>query len=95
MKHADPRDIKALLQAILLLETPDECRKFFGDLLTENELAEFAERWQAARMLAAGQPYAEIERRTGLSSRTIARVARWLKEGMGGYRLLLKRIGEL
>lgn len=92
MKHADPRDIKALYQAVVKLESVEECRRFLGDLLTENELAEFAARWQAARMLADGISYVEIEERTGLSSRTIARVQKWLKEGNGGYRLMLKRI---
>lgn len=92
MKHADPRDIKALYQAVVKLESVEECRRFLGDLLTANELAEFAARWQAARMLADGISYVEIEERTGLSSRTIARVQKWLKEGNGGYRLMLKRI---
>ncbi|MBS1913766.1 MAG: helix-turn-helix domain-containing protein [Bacteroidetes bacterium] len=94
MKQAEPRDIRALYQAIVSLKSVEECKRFLGDLLTENELAEFAERWQAARMLAAGESYQAIEERTGLSSRTIARVARWVKEGNGGYRLMLKRIDE-
>jgi TrpR-related protein YerC/YecD len=92
MKKPAPRDIDALYAAILALGSVEDCRRFFRDLLTENEIAEFAERWKAARMLDAGASYAEIARATGLSSRTIARVGRWLKQGKGGYALLLKRL---
>ena len=43
-------------------------------------------------MLEDKVPYSKIEAETGLSSTTIARVARWLKRGGGGYRLILKRL---
>ena len=92
MKKPAPRDIDALYEAVLTLGSVEDCRRFFRDLLTENEIAEFAERWKAARMLHAGASYAEIARATGLSSRTIARVGRWPKQGKGGYALLLKRL---
>jgi len=64
-------------------------------LLTEVEIYEFAERWKVARMLASGVPYTKIIRVTGLSSTTVARVARWVKKGTGGYRLVLQRKGVL
>ena len=92
MKKPALRDIDALYGAILSLESVEDCRRFFRDLLTENEIAEMAERWKAARMLHDGASYLEIARATGLSSRTIARVGRWLKQGKGGYALLLKRL---
>lgn len=81
-----------LLKAILTLKTPQEARKFFRDLLTEDELVEFGKRWQAARMLDADVPYTNIVKKTGLSSRTIARISWWLEKGMGGYRLMLARV---
>ena len=34
----------------------------------------------------------KIEKETGMSSTTIARINKWLTNGMGGYRLILKRI---
>ena len=93
MKQPHHKEIRELYQAILSLETEAEARAFFRDLLTESEIAEFAERWKAARMLAQGKPYLAISAETGLSSTTVARVARWVKEGTGGYRLALKRLG--
>lgn len=90
----DNQDTEALLRAILALKTVDESRRFFRDLLTETELIEFAQRWKAARLLAKGARYTEIEQVTGLSSATIARVQKWLKGNLGGYQLILRRTKE-
>ena len=42
-------------------------------------------------MLDKKVPYEEIEKETGMSSTTIARIQKWLVNGMGGYRLILNR----
>ena len=91
MKKPSTKEIDDLYNAILKLGSLDECRRFFRDLLTEYEIKEFVERWKAAKMLAEGIPYTQIEAETGLSTRTIARVGRWLKKGRGGYSMMLKR----
>jgi TrpR-related protein YerC/YecD len=91
MKKPSTKEIDDLYTAILQLESLDECHKFFRDLLTEYEIKEFVERWKAARMLAEGIPYTQIEAETGLSTRTIARVGRWLKKGKGGYAMMLRK----
>jgi len=83
-----------LIQAILRLKTVDEARRFFRDLLTEDELVEFGNRWFAARLLARGVSYTKISTRTRLSSTTIARVSKWLNNGMDGYKLMLNRISH-
>ena len=95
MKHVKQRDIDELYAVITRLEDLDECRKFFRDLLTETEIRELAERWKVARMLWQGVPYTSIEEETGLSSRTIARVHKWLKRGKGGYIMMLRRLDTL
>jgi len=84
-------DTDALLKAILSLKNLSMARKFFRDLLTEKELLEFGQRWKVARLLAADVSYAEIERETGMSSTTIARIQSWRKNGMGGYRSMIKK----
>ena len=84
----------ALFEAIFLLKNKEEMYRFFRDLLTEREMIEFGQRWKAARMLERGIPYAKIERETGMSSTTIARIQKWLKGGMGGYALVLNRMRE-
>ncbi len=83
---------KDLYQAILSLKTEKECQKFLRDLLTEPEIKEFANRWKVAQMLDQKIRYETIEKETGMSSTTIARISKWLNDGMGGYKFMLKRI---
>jgi len=85
------QDHEALIQAVLTLQSPKEAKAFLRDLLTETELQEFAHRWVAARMLAEGIPYTEIQAKTGLSSRTVARISKWLHKGMNGYKKIIAR----
>lgn len=85
---------RSLFNAILLLKNQDEALRFFRDLLTEEEILEFSRRWQAAEMLNKKIPYTQIVEETGLSSTTVARVQRWLQGKLGGYRLMIKRIGH-
>ncbi|MEK7534754.1 MAG: YerC/YecD family TrpR-related protein [Patescibacteria group bacterium] len=94
MDYLSSRDTKTLYKAILALQTEDECKKFLRDLLTEKEIKEFTNRWRVARMLDKKVPYEKIVKETGMSSTTIARVHKWLTNGMGGYRLVLKRLGN-
>ena len=90
----DPRikQIDEVYKAILSLKTIDECRAFFRDLCTLSEIAAMAERFQVAKMLNKNIPYREISKKTGSSTATITRVAYWLNHGLGGYKLVLKRL---
>lgn len=83
---------KRLIQAILALETESEARRFLRDLMTEKEIVEFSKRLQAAEMLTQQVPYTEIVRQTGLSSTTVARVARWLRGRGRGYQAILAKL---
>lgn len=85
-------DIEGLVRAFSYLDDEDDIRRFLKDLITEQELVEFAKRWKAARLLDEGVPYAQIERITRLSSTTIARVSKWLRGSNGGYRAVLDRV---
>jgi TrpR-related protein YerC/YecD len=81
----------ALLRAILSLRHVGEARRFFRDLLTDDERDMLGRRWKVVSMLANGDSYRQIEEATAMSSRTVARIAKWLKEGPGGYRIILER----
>ena len=83
-----------LFQAILTLETVEDCYGFFEDLCTVSELQEMSRRMQAARMLRSNAVYADIAAQTGLSTATISRVNRCLKYGNDGYALILDRVKE-
>ena len=86
------REMRELSQAILKLESVDECKRFLRDLCTLSELEAMTERFQVAKRVFAGEKYREINKKTGSSTTTITRVAHWLHHGMGGYRLVLERM---
>ena len=89
-------DVDALARALLTLQTPQEIRAFLDDLCTPSELRAFAERFRVARLLDEGQlSYRDISERTGASTTTVTRVARFLREmPHQGYRLVLDRLNE-
>jgi TrpR-related protein YerC/YecD len=89
-----PRD--ELCRAIARLETPGEALRFLRDLCTPGEIQAMAERWEIARLLAAGgQSYRDIHARTGASLTTITRVARFLgQEPHQGYRMMIERLSS-
>ncbi len=78
-----------LFNAILTLNSVEDCYNFFEDLCTVSELQEMSRRMQAARMLRANAVYADIAAQTGLSTATISRVNRCLKYGSDGYNKVL------
>jgi TrpR-related protein YerC/YecD len=92
IKHTE--EIDGLFEAILSLETVDECYAFFEDALTVKEIAEISQRIKAAKMLSAGKSYIEVCSATGMSTATISRVSKALERGAGGYRLVIERIKE-
>jgi len=81
-----------LIKAILALKTGDEAKLFLRDLMTEKEIEEFGKRLRAAEMLTENIPYSTIVEETGLSSTTVARVAKWLNGNLGGYKTIIDRL---
>ena len=81
-----------LFQAILTLETVEDCYDFFEDLCTVSELQEMSRRMQATRMLRSNAVYADIAAQTGLSTATISRVNHCLKYGNDGYNKALDKL---
>ena len=80
-----------LSEAILSLRTRDEVSRFLRDLCTLPELEALAHRWQTAKLLELNVPYLEIAERVPTSTATVTRVAQWLRNGTGGYRIALER----
>lgn len=86
------KENEQLLSAFLILKNKDETERFLRDLMTKGEIEEFARRLEAARLLSRDVQYLAIIERTGLSSTTVARIAKWLKGPLGGYRLVLNNM---
>lgn len=83
---------RKLVEALLTLRTPDECRSFLRDLCTPAELQAMADRWAVVEWLQQDLPYRQIHQLTGVSVTTIGRVARYLANGNGGYALAARRL---
>jgi len=80
-----------LMQALLALETREECHAFLEDICTIKEMQDIAQRLEVAFMLDEGKNYQEISKATGASTATISRVNKCLMYGKGGYRLTLNK----
>ena len=94
------RDAAALTSDLCAaLLTPADGREMaalLADLCTPAEVRTLAERWHVARLLD-GTPlsYRDIHEGTGVSTTTIVRVARFLKqESYRGYRRAIDRLGD-
>jgi TrpR-related protein YerC/YecD len=81
-----------LYQAILALNSLEECHAFFQDLCTVSELRAMAQRLEVAQLLDDGLIYNDILQRTRASSATISRVNRALQYGADGYKTVLPRL---
>jgi TrpR-related protein YerC/YecD len=81
----------ALCKAILALPDAATARRFLIDLCTPGEIRALSERWHVARLLDEGKlSYRQINEATGVSTATIVRVARFLRdEPHQGYRAVL------
>lgn len=86
--------LNRLFQAILSLNTVEECYQLFDDLCTVGEVKSLAQRLEVARMLRQGYTYHHIEAETGASTATISRVKRCLHYGSDGYAMVLDRVSE-
>ncbi|MBE7009085.1 MAG: hypothetical protein E7422_08130 [Ruminococcaceae bacterium] len=85
------RETDHLFEAILSLESVEECYRFFDDLCTYSEILAMSQRYQVAEELFAGKTFTQISKGIGASSTTITRVNRCMNYGAGGYKTALER----
>lgn len=83
-----------LFEALIQLETVEECYALFEDLCTVSELLAMKQRFWVARLLQSGSIYSDIVEQTGASTATISRVNRCLNYGAGGYKTALAKLKE-
>ena len=94
MSKYEIKDEKDFYKAILSLETIEECKNFFDDICTIQEIEAISQRLQVAKQLSLGKSYTEVNKITGASTATICRVSKSLNYGDGGYNTVLDRISE-
>ena len=86
--------VDKLFEAILTLQSKEECYSFFEDLCTINEIMGLSQRFEVAAMLRDKKTYMEIAGDTGASTATISRVNRSLTYGCDGYELVFNRLNK-
>ena len=95
MAEKNPRrneTIDALFDAILSLETREECYDFFEDLCTVKEISDMAQRLEAAKLLLDGSTYEQIVKTVEISTATISRINRCIQYGTGGYHQTIEKV---
>lgn len=88
-------EIEQLFEAVLTLETVEECYKFFEDICTIKEVQDMSQRLTVAKLLDQGVSYQNISKETLASSATISRVAKSLSYGADGYKLVLEKLKNI
>ena len=88
------KNVDFLFEAILNLETLEECYDFFEDLCTVSEIKAISQRIVVAKMLRDKKVYSDIVAETGASTATISRVNRSLQYGCNGYEEIFKRLDD-
>lgn len=87
-------DLEQLYSALTTIKNRDEAEKFMIDLCTPSERKALSERLEIARLLYHHDlSYRDIADKTGASTTTVARVARFLnQEPHQGYKIILDRL---
>ena len=93
-KKIKTKAVDHLFQAVLSLESIEECYAFFEDVCTVNELLSLSQRYEVAKMLREKKTYLEIAEQTGASTATISRVNRSLNYGNDGYDMIFERLNK-
>ncbi len=75
-----------ILTVLTKLDSKERLFEFLLDLMTEKEIIEFSRRFEVAKMLDLGMSYSRIEKKTGMSSTTIAKVSKALNSDNMWYR---------
>lgn len=86
-----PRHLSELYTLFAAVETEREAKMLLEDILTPQEIASIAERWQLIQELHKGTPQRDIARKLNVSISKITRGSRVLKFGQGGIQYFLKK----
>jgi TrpR-related protein YerC/YecD len=79
-------ELDGIFTALSKMETKDAVWDFLIDLMTDKEILEFWRRFEVAKMLDMWISYSRIEKKTGMSSTTIAKISKALNSSNLGYR---------
>jgi len=81
---------QSLCEALVSCKTKEDMAHFLRDIGTLSELQAWSERLEVAKQLVQGLSYRDIAAKTGASTTTVTRVAKFIENGEGGYRKFLR-----
>lgn len=79
---------------VSMLEGKEEVKNFFKDLLTLSEVVMISRRIQIAKMLLNGDSIEKIIKKLKVGNATISQVSRWLNNGFGGYKTIIRKFNK-
>jgi TrpR-related protein YerC/YecD len=82
--------VETVASALCLQRNKQDMKNFLRDLCTLKELQAFGERIEVAKYLTKDFSYREVAQKTGASTSTVTRVAKFLTDGAGGYKKYFK-----
>jgi TrpR-related protein YerC/YecD len=75
---------------VSLLKDRNDVKIFFKDLLTLSEVVMISRRIQIAKFLLEGYTHEKIKRKLKVGLATITQVEKWVNNGFGGYKKIIK-----
>lgn len=94
MNKADEKMIENFYNAVMSFDSKEDCKNFFDDICTIQEMQAIVQRLEVASHLLNGKSYVEVNKITGASTATICRVGKCINYGNGGYRKAIENIKE-
>lgn len=86
--------LEELCQALIKINSVDDCIAMLYDLCTYKEIEQMAQRAYAAKLFLEGKTYNEIIAETNISSTTLSRISRAITHGNGAYEKFLDYEGK-
>jgi len=83
MNDISNKHLETIVKIFSVFEGHEDIEQILLDVCTRKELEAIFQRFRAAQMLKNGMSFTQIEEMTGMSSTTITRVSKCLKNGQG------------
>ncbi len=77
-----------LFEIIASLKDANQVKEFMTDLCSSGEITAFSQRLEAAKLLMEGKTYEQVISATDISSTTLSRVSKCVKNGEGYKKVL-------
>ncbi|QVK17332.1 DNA-binding transcriptional regulator [Mycoplasmatota bacterium] len=90
MNDISAEHLKTIVNIFNLIQGEEDIEQLLLDVCTLKELEAIFQRFKVAQMLKNGLSFNQIEEKTGMSSTTITRVSKCLKNGKGYNKMFNK-----